>query len=84
MYLTDEKFQDLCHQLHFHAGFMDYMAFLENFENARFDGPGEFLSKIRNHRVNEIRGDEYGLSALEVESKLRSKLRENFEVHVVI
>ena len=43
-------------------------------------GPSVELFKTNNHRVNPIRGDEYGLSALEVESRLRNKLRESFEV----
>ena len=43
-------------------------------------GPASDLQKVNNHRVNGIRGDEFGLSALEVESRLRNKLRENFEV----
>ncbi len=38
------------------------------------------LQKRPNHKVNRIRGDEVGLSAEEVEEKLRGKLRHNFEV----
>ena len=45
-----------------------------------FPGPSEELRKASNHIVYKIRGDEFGLTAIEVESKLRSKLRENFEV----
>ncbi len=44
-------------------------------------GPSEELRKASNHIVYKIRGDEFGLTAIEVESKLRSKLRENFEVN---
>ena len=47
-------------------------------------GPSSDLQKVNNHRVNTIRGDEYGLSALEVESRLRNKLRENFEVSSIL
>ena len=43
-------------------------------------GPAEQLQKGSNHHVNPIRGDEHGLTAIEVEAKLRSKLRHNFEV----
>ena len=43
-------------------------------------GPAEQLQKRSNHIVYPIRGDERGFTAIEVEAKLRSKLRHNFEV----
>jgi hypothetical protein len=34
--------------------------------------------------VNAIRGDQYGMTAEEVEVKLRAKLRENFTVSMMM
>ena len=59
---------------------MTYSDFVANFEDSRLAGPAVDLDKSPNHKVNAIRGDEYGMSAIEVESKLRNKLRESFEV----
>ena len=78
--MSDPQFKELCGRLQFHNGHMKYMDFVTNFEDLRVGGPPGDLNKVSNHRVNPIRGDEYGMSALEVESKLRNKLRENFEV----
>ena len=78
--MSDPQFKELCGALRFHRGSMLYTDFVANFEDLREGGPSESLSKVPNHRVNPIRGDEYGMSAIEVESKLRNKLRENFEV----
>ena len=38
------------------------------------------MVRTGNHHVNAIRGDQYGMTADEVEAKLRAKLRENFAV----
>ena len=60
---------------------MTYADFVKNFEDQRqTGGPGEQLQKTNNHRVNSIRGDRTDMSAKELENRLRSKLRENFEV----
>ena len=80
IYTSDARFKELCARLQFHNGHMSYMDFVTNFEDLRVGGPHGDLAKVNNHRVNPVRGDEYGLSASEVESKLRTKLRENFEV----
>ena len=77
--MPDAQFKDLCKRLQFHHGHMKYLDFVANFEDLREGGDSE-LTKVNNHHVNPIRGDEYGFSALEAESKLRNKLRENFEV----
>lgn len=79
IYANDEQFKELCASLNFTNGHMTYMNFVENFNDLRIGGPATELFKANNHRVNAIRGDEYGMSAIEVESKLRNKLRENFE-----
>ncbi len=84
MYMTDEQFRELCSQLTFHKGYMTYTDFVSSFEDIRVGGPSEQLQKASNHKVYEIRGLEYGMTALEVESKLRNKLRENFEVSLTI
>ena len=42
--------------------------------------PKELPKRPSNHRVNPIRGDEFSMSAEQVEDRLRQKLRENFEV----
>ncbi len=78
--MSDGTFQELCSRLSFHNGCMTYMDFVTNFEDPRLWGPPTQLLKISNHRVNPIRGDEIGMTAQEVTRKLRSKLRENFEV----
>ena len=78
--MSDDQFVDLCGQLNFTNGIMTYSDFIDSFEDLRSGGPAAQLTKDNNHRVNKIRGDEYGLTSLEVESKLRGKLRENFEV----
>ena len=79
--LADPKFKEVCSELSFHNGYMTYIDFVNNFEDLRIGGgPSDDLRKSNNHRVNPIRGDEYGMTAEQVENKLRSKLRENFEV----
>ena len=82
--MSDAQFEDLCAKLAFKDGAMIYSDFISSFEDPRMGGPAAQLLKDNNHRVNAIRGDEYGLTAIEVESKLRNKLRENFEVSAVI
>ena len=62
-------------------GHMQYMDFIMNFGDPRpetVEGPLGGVVHPANHKVNPIRGDEHGMTALEVESKLRQKLRENF------
>ncbi|XP_046566155.1 EF-hand calcium-binding domain-containing protein 6-like [Haliotis rubra] len=76
--MTDEQFNVLVSKLDFHGGFMSYSDFLASFDDPRPGGAGQDMMRTDNHHVNPIRGDEYGMSALEVESKLRAKLRENF------
>jgi hypothetical protein len=77
--MPDTQFKELCKRLQFVGGHMKYLDFVANFEDLREGGDVELI-RVNNHHVNPIRGDEYGLSALEAESKLRNKLRENFEV----
>ena len=78
--MTDEQFKELCAQLSFSNGYMSYSDFVNNFDDPRPNGAQEDLVKAPNHRWNEIRGQEFGMSATEVEEKLRKKLRENFAV----
>ena len=59
---------------------MTYTDFLLSFEDLRPNGPIGRLAKRPNHRVDAIRGDEYGMTSEEVEQRLRQKLRENFAV----
>ena len=81
LYMSDAQFRDLCSKLNFHKSHMTYSDFVKNFEDQRQDnGPGEHLQKVNNHHVNSIRGDRSDMSAGELEKRLRSKLRENFEV----
>ena len=79
MLTTDSQFDELMSRLHFHNGHMEYIDFVLNFGDPR---PPDSNSVVRpgNHRVNAIRGDQYGMTAEEVEVKLRAKLRENFSV----
>ena len=82
MELTDAQFSELCSRLQFVSGHMTYAQFVENFEDPRLGGSTETLHKVSNHRVNAIRGDEYGLDADTVERKLSNKLRDNFQVDI--
>lgn len=77
MLMADEQYEELMSRLHLHNGHMEYMDFVLNFGDPR---PSDSSTLIRkgNHRVNPIRGDQFGLTAEEVEVKLRAKLRENF------
>ncbi|XP_041351388.1 EF-hand calcium-binding domain-containing protein 6-like [Gigantopelta aegis] len=76
--MTDEQFNVLVSKLDFNSGFMNYYDFIASFSDPQPTGLGEEIERTGNHRVNPIHGDEFGMSALEVESKLRAKLRENF------
>jgi Ca2+-binding EF-hand superfamily protein len=76
--LSDDQFNRLCVELSFNKGYMRYVDFLHSFDQHCLWTPMS-NSRPSNHRVNEIRGDEFGLSAEEVEARLRDKLRENFE-----
>ena len=79
--MSDEQFNILVSKLNFNArGQMQYSDFVANFYDPRHGGPGEEIQRSGNHRVNPIRGDQFGMSIEEVEEKLRSKLRENFAV----
>ena len=79
MLMTDEQYEELMSRLHLHNGHMEYIDFVLNFGDPR---PPDSSSIIRsgNHHVNAIRGDEHTMTAEEVETKLRAKLRENFAV----
>ena len=81
--MSNEQFQELMARLNVTNGHMQYMDFIMNFGDPRpdsLDGPLGGVVHPANHKVNPIRGDEHGMTALEVESKLRQKLRENFTV----
>lgn len=78
MTMSDEHFQELTKQLGFENGSLSYTDFIQAFEDPRGQGPGEDIQRSGNHRVNPIRGDEEGMTAEQVEAKLRNKLRENF------
>ena len=81
MFLSDEQFNILISKLSFNnKGHMLYSDFVNSFDDPRVGGPGEDIVRSGNHRVNPIRGDEYGMSIDQVERKLASKLRENFAV----
>ncbi|KAK6168917.1 hypothetical protein SNE40_020073 [Patella caerulea] len=74
--MKDDQFEELVTKLDFNKGFMTYENFISNFENR--NSQYEDIVRTGNHHVNPIRGDEFGSNALEVESKLRTKLRDNF------
>ncbi|XP_053398276.1 EF-hand calcium-binding domain-containing protein 6-like [Mercenaria mercenaria] len=77
--MSDEQFNILVSKLNFNeSGQMQYSDFISNFNDPRHGGPGEEIIRSGNHRVNPIRGDQFGMSIEEVERKLASKLRENF------
>ena len=76
----DQEFDHLCSHLAFQNGKMSYTDFLVNFEDLRIGEKEPDLEKPPNHHFNAVRGDEYGMTAEEVEEKLHQKLRENFEV----
>lgn len=77
--MSDEQFNILVSKLNFNErGQMQYSDFVLNFNDPRHSGPGEDIIRSGNHRVNPIRGDQFGMSIEEVERKLSSKLRENF------
>ncbi|OWF48504.1 EF-hand calcium-binding domain-containing protein 6 [Mizuhopecten yessoensis] len=78
MPMADDHFQDLVSQIGFRNGSMMYSDFVQAFEDPRNHGPGDDVQRSGNHHVNPIRGDEYGMSADEVEKRLLGKLRENF------
>lgn len=79
--MSDDQFNELMAKLNCQNGHMKYMDFIMNFGDPRHDGKTEGVVKHRdNHHVNPIRGDERIMTAMEVESKLRQKLRENFTV----
>ena len=81
MFLSDEQFNILVSKLSFNnKGHMLYTDFINSFDDPRVGGPGEDIQRTGNHRVNPIRGDEYGMTVEQVERKLASKLRENFAV----
>ena len=82
--MPNEQFEDLCEQLNFSNGQMSYTDFVRCFEDRRPWSPTTSGENTRppNHRVNEIRGDELGMSAEELELKLRQKFDENFDVRI--
>ena len=81
MLMNDEQFNILVSKLNFNErGRMMYPDFISSFEDPRSIGLGEELQRSGNHRVNPIRGDQFGMTIEEVERKLASKLRENFAV----
>lgn len=82
MVMTDEQFEELMSRLHLHNGHMHYMDFVLNFEDPRSLGESQLIRK-GNHKVNPIRGDQFGMTAEEVEGKLKAKLRENFAVSLL-
>ena len=82
--MTDEQFNVLVSKLDFNSGFMNYYDFIASFSDPQSTGLGEEIERMGNHRVNPIHGDEFGMSALEVEAKLKAKLRENFAVSSVL
>lgn len=81
--MTDEQFKELVERVGFINGYLQYSDFVMAFEDPRAQGPGDEILRVGNHRVNPIRGDEWGMTADEVEAKLHSKLRENFAVCVL-
>ena len=81
MFLSDEQFNILVTKLSFNnKGHMHYTDFVNSFDDPRVGGPGEDIQRSGNHRVNPIKGDQWGMTIDEVEKKLASKLRENFAV----
>ena len=81
--MSDEQFNILVSKLNFNErGQMQYTDFISNFNDPRHGGPGEEIVRSGNHRVNAIRGDQFGMTIEEVEKKLASKLRENFAVSI--
>lgn len=85
MLMTDDQFKQLTAKLNFQNNFMNYNDFVTSFEDATGSSTGsQEVVRRGNHHVNPIRGDEYGMTALEAESKLRSKLRENFTVRPIM
>ncbi|XP_052809717.1 EF-hand calcium-binding domain-containing protein 6-like isoform X2 [Mya arenaria] len=78
--MSDEQYNILVSKLNFsEKGQMQYSDFISNFYDTRQGGgPGEEIQRSGNHRVNPIRGDEFGMTIEQVEKKLASKLRENF------
>lgn len=81
MVMSDEQFNILVSRLNFDEhGRMQYTDFITSFFDSRHGGPGEDIQRAGNHRVNPIRGDQFGMSIEEIEKKLASKLRENFAV----
>lgn len=82
--ISDDDFSKLCSHLSFINGHMTYTNFLLSFEDSRPNGRSKELIKQPNHKFNEIRGDKFNFSAEEIESRLRQKLRENFQVPILI
>lgn len=78
--MSDEQYKELMAKLNLSNGHMQYMDFIMNFGDPRHSEQFGVTSHLDNHKVNPIRGDERTMTALEVESKLRQKLRENFTV----
>lgn len=81
--MKDDQFEELMTYLGFgndHKS-LNYLDFLTYFDDVR-DAPRPQPDILRrpNHRVNAIRGDEFGMSADRLEERLRAKLRENFAV----
>ena len=85
MFLSDEQFNILVTKLSFNnKGHMHYTDFVNSFDDPRVGGPGEDIQRSGNHRVNPIKGDQWGMTIDEVEKKLASKLRENFAVSIFL
>ncbi|KAL3881564.1 hypothetical protein ACJMK2_027990 [Sinanodonta woodiana] len=78
MLMNDEQFNILVSKLNFHNGYMKYSDFIASFDDSNSYSLGEEIQRTGNHRVNPIRGDEYGMTVEQVEDRLKSKLRENF------
>ncbi|CAL1541366.1 unnamed protein product [Lymnaea stagnalis] len=77
--MSDEQFSELMAKLKMHNGHMKYMDFIMNFGDPRqLDPSPTIFEHPGNHKVNPIRGLEYGMTAVDIEAKLRQKLRENF------
>ncbi|XP_077999888.1 EF-hand calcium-binding domain-containing protein 6-like isoform X2 [Glandiceps talaboti] len=76
MYMTDEQFNDLVGKLGFNKGKLTYSDFVNSFEDPRAGGPGEEIQRVPNHRYTKL--EMQTLTATEVQSLLKDKMRESF------
>ena len=80
--MAKEQFDDLWSSLGLTNGHINYIQFVEKFEDPRTNGMATILNKAPSHQVYPIRGDDKVMTAEVAENELRAKMILNYGVSV--